>query len=267
MEFVLSWLAIIRSGVKSLTEGRSLWTRSRQAENARNSTIIRAKEPVIRRRFFFDSAACFIPREVSTLNSRVLAARRIFRVFSVFPDTAAMGETFAACFAGKCAARNTVMIPTAAPQRIPGILTEKRGIFVNSPFTKNRRITHNIQQLTTPSRQPSGTAVLHQFNASSLTNRMICFLLAPIQRSMPKNAVRWATLLFIQLAIIKIPAASMITKQRAARGYNPSVVLLLLAPNSARIAVFSFTFSSVRLYSCFKSPMVFLSPVSFWNRI
>ena len=217
IEFALSWLAMVISGLKLPTEGSILWTRSRQAENARNNTIIRAKEPVIRRRFFLDSAACFIPRDVSTLNSRVLAPWRIFRAISVFPDTAAMGETFAACFAGKCAARNTVTIPTAAPQRIPGILTEKRGISANFPFTKNRRIPHNIQQLTTPSRPPRGTAVLHQFSASSLTNRMICFLLAPIQRSIPKNAVRCATLLFIQLAIIKIPAASMITKQMAAR--------------------------------------------------
>ena len=41
------------------------------------------------------------------------------------PDTAATGETRAACFAGEWAAMNTVTTPTAAPLKIPLMLTAK----------------------------------------------------------------------------------------------------------------------------------------------
>ena len=58
MEFVSFSLAIVISGVNLLTaDGRSLFTTSRQAENVRNSTIVRAKEPVIKNKFFFLPAA------------------------------------------------------------------------------------------------------------------------------------------------------------------------------------------------------------------
>ena len=57
MEFESSGLVIAMSGVKSLTDGSSLWTMSRKAENVRNSMIVSAKEPVIRIRFFFDCIA------------------------------------------------------------------------------------------------------------------------------------------------------------------------------------------------------------------
>ena len=134
------------------------------------------------------------------------------------PDTAATGETRAACFAGEWAAMNTVTTPTAAPLRIPLMLTAKSGISTHSPFTKIFKTAHNIQQVMVPKAQPIGIAVLHQFNASSRTKRMICCLLAPIQRIIPKNAVRCVTLLFIQLEIIKTPETKMIMKQTAARG-------------------------------------------------
>ena len=101
MEFVSSWLAITISGVNLLyTDGSNLCTISRQAEKVRNNTIVRAKDPVIRNRFFLVPVAWWIPREVSTLKSLVFAAWITFFDDSAFPDTAATGETFAACFAG-----------------------------------------------------------------------------------------------------------------------------------------------------------------------
>ena len=109
-------------------------------------------------------------------------------------------------------------MPTTAPLRIPLMLTAKSGISTHSPFTKNLNIKHKIQQVTVPNAQPIGIAVLHQFNASRRTNLTICCLLAPIHRIMPKNFVRCATLLFIQLEIIKTPEIKMITKQAAASG-------------------------------------------------
>ena len=159
-----------------------------------------------------------MPSDVSTFKNLVLAAWLTFLDISALPDTAATGETIAACFAGEWAAINTVMTPTKAPQRIPFILTAKSGISTHSPFTKNLKIAHNIQQVTVPNTQPIGIAVLHQFSASSLTKRIICCLLAPIQRIIPKNFVRCATLLFIQLEIINTPAINIITKQATANG-------------------------------------------------
>ena len=152
------------------------------------------------------------------MRNLVFAAWTIFPDTPVLPDIAATGETFDACLAGDWAAINTVIIPTAAPQRIPFILTENSGISTHSPFTINFNTAHDTQQVTVPNAQPIGIAVLHQFNASSLTKRTICCLLAPIQRIIPKNFVRCATLLFIQLEIIKIPAIRMITKQATAKG-------------------------------------------------
>ena len=106
----------------------------------------------------------------------------------------------------------------AAPQSMPLMLTENSGISAHSPFTKNLNIRHDIQHITVPNAQPMGIAVLHQFSASSRTKRIICRLLAPMQRSMPKNFVRCATLLFMQPEIIKTPAIRIMTKQDIARG-------------------------------------------------
>lgn len=39
--------------------------------------------------------------------------------WSVFPDTAVIGDTFAACFAGAFAAISTVISPTKIPQAMP----------------------------------------------------------------------------------------------------------------------------------------------------
>ena len=255
------------SGVKSLTDGSSLCTRSRQAANDRKRAIVSANEPVIRNKFFFASVAWWIPKEVSILKTPDFAAQPPCFDVPVFPDTAATGETFAACFAGEWAAINTVTIPTTAPQRIPVTLTEKSGISAHSPFTRNLNIAHNIQQVIVPSIQPIGIAVLHQFNASSLTKCMICFLLAPIHLIIPKNFVRCATVLFMQLEIINTPEISIMTKQIAANGYSWFILSLLLAPNILKTAIFSFTFSSVKLYFSLKSAIVFFNLFSFWKRM
>ena len=117
-----------------------------------------------------------------------------------------IGDTFAACFAGAFAAISTVISPTKIPQTMPKILIPKRGISENSSLTTKRSTAHSPHVVTTPKIRPMGTAVLHQFNASRRTNRIICCLLIPMQRIIPKNLVLWATLLFILLEIIKTPA-------------------------------------------------------------
>ena len=89
---------------------------------------------------------------------------------------------------------------------MPKILIPKRGISENSSLTTKRSTAHSPHVVTTPKIRPMGTAVLHQFNASRRTNRIICCLLIPMQRIIPKNLVLWATLLFILLEIIKTPA-------------------------------------------------------------
>ena len=68
-----------------------------------------------------------------------------------------------------------------------------------------------------PSTRPTGTAVLHQLRASIRTMRTTCARLAPVQRSIPKNRVRWAMLLFMLPEIISTPASSTSTNSTAAR--------------------------------------------------
>ena len=46
-------------------------------------------------------------------------------------------------------------------------------------------------------------AVLHQLSDSSFTKCIICFLLIPIQRIIPKNSVRCATLLMYDLSFVE----------------------------------------------------------------
>ena len=137
-----------------------------------------------------------------------------------FPDTAVAGETLAARFAGACAARKTVTIPITAPDNIPGTLTPNTGIFSHSPPTIYFSPAQIIQETTTPRAVPTGTALLHQFNASSLTIRTIWLRLAPMQRSIPKNCVLRATLLFMLPEIIITPAARIMTNRTPARGYT-----------------------------------------------
>ena len=48
-------------------------------------------------------------------NAPARTGRRTRPVFSVFPETAATGDTFAACFAGTLAASSTVTSPMPPP--------------------------------------------------------------------------------------------------------------------------------------------------------
>ena len=63
---------------------------------------------------------------------------------------------------------------------------------------------------------PRGIALRHQFRASLLTYCRICFVSVPRHRIIPKNRVRWETLLFMLLEIIRIPAAMTRTESIAA---------------------------------------------------
>ena len=81
---------------------------------------------------------------------------------------------------------------------------------------KKRSSAQTAHVMSVPRIRPAGTAVLHQFSASSLTKRRICRRLAPTQRSMPKNFVRWATLLFMPPEIISTPASSTRKKRTKA---------------------------------------------------
>ncbi len=140
-------------------------------------------------------------------NTPTRTARRTRLVFPAFPETAAMGDTFAACFAGALAASSTVTVPMTIPLMIPTGLIPKRGIAVNSSRTTNRRNAHKIHVLTVPRAMPMGIAVLHQLRASSRTNHFNCRRLIPIQRIIPKNFVRWATVLLMLPEIISTPAS------------------------------------------------------------
>ena len=151
------------------------------------------------------------------MKRRLLAAWDTVFPISMLPDTAATGETFAARRAGECAAINTDITPTKTPLKMPSALNRNVNS-LNSPPTIFFRTTHTIHVTAILSAKPKGIAVLHQFRASSRTNCTICFLLAPMQRIMPKNFVRCETLLFIQLEIISTPAVKTKTDTTAASG-------------------------------------------------
>ena len=178
--------------------------------------MLRAKDPVIRSRFFFAETAWAIPRVISIFRNLVFILRPARIPSSVFPEAAVTGDTLAALFAGVLAARSTVRSPTAIPAAIPIPLIPNNGSAENSSPTPSRRMMHRIHVITIPSSTPSGIAILHQFSASSLTKRMICFLLIPRQRIRPKNCVRWATSLLILPAIISTPAVKINTNRTAA---------------------------------------------------
>lgn len=76
----------------------------------------------------------------------------------------------------------------------------------NSSRTTNHRMAHKTHVPAIPRATPAGMAVLHQFRASSRTNRRSCWRLMPMQRSIPKNLVRWATVLLMLPEIISTPA-------------------------------------------------------------
>ncbi|ACA55173.1 hypothetical protein CLK_0109 [Clostridium botulinum A3 str. Loch Maree] len=79
-----------------------------------------------------------------------------------------------------------------------------------------------------------------------MTKRIICCLLIPMQRIIPKNFVLWATLLFILLEIISTPAISISTNSTAAVEYRVCAATLLPSSCSARLpCLFSNLVSSI----------------------
>ena len=143
---------------------------------------------------------------MSIEKSPVLTLRRTSFVSFPFPETAMIGDTLPARFAGALAASSTVTVPIRTPLIIPIRLIPKRGMAVNSSLTINLRTAHRIHVLTVPNRMPTGIAVLHQLRASSFTKRASCLRLIPIQRIIPKNFVRCATVLLMLPEIISTPA-------------------------------------------------------------
>ena len=93
--------------------------------------MLSAKEPVIRNKFFFPEIAWLTPRRDSIFPKPTYGEWRIVFSWPAFPDTAVIGDTFAACFAGAFAAISTVISPTKIPQAMPKILMPKRGISEN----------------------------------------------------------------------------------------------------------------------------------------
>ena len=181
--------------------------------------MLNAKLAVIRAQFFLLAVAWRTPSASSTRPFPAWAARPT-GTFWVLPETAAIGETFAARFAGACAASSTVTTPTTAPAHRPAGLSCQTGVAANSPPMPYRSAAQIVQLAKVPSTRPMGTAVLHQLRASSRTNRMTCRLLMPMQRIMPKNWVRWARLLFMLPEIISTPASSTSTNSTAAIPYT-----------------------------------------------
>ena len=106
------------------------------------------------------------------------------------------------------------------------MLTPKRGMWENSSPTRKRRAAHSPQEQRIPRMRPMGTAVLHQFRASSLTKRMICLRLIPMQRIIPKNCVLWATLLLMLPEIIRTPAARISRHSTAAVSRSDCPIVL-----------------------------------------
>ena len=138
--------------------------------------------------------------------------------FSIVPETAAAGDTFAARFAGALAASKTVTTPITIPLITPGILMRPSGILENSSPTTKRNTMHPSQVKTIPETMPIGIATRHQFNASSFTKCRTWLLLIPMHRIIPKNFVLWATLLLMLPAIIKTPASKISTTSNIATG-------------------------------------------------
>ena len=93
--------------------------------------MLRANEPVISILFFLEALVCEIPKTVSILKRCGFAIRCTLFAFSQFPETAAIGDTFAARFAGAPAANSTVIMPIVIPAKIPPILTPKTGIEIS----------------------------------------------------------------------------------------------------------------------------------------
>lgn len=96
-------------------------------------------------------------------NIPVRTARLTRLAFCAFPETAATGDTFAACLAGALAASSTVTNPMTMPLIIPIGLIPKSGIVVNSSLTTNRSTAHKAHVQTVPSTMPMGIAAVAGF--------------------------------------------------------------------------------------------------------
>ncbi len=178
--------------------------------------MLKAKEPVTRKKFLLLPAAWCTPSAVSTLKTLVSAALFAACTVPALPDTAVRGDTPAAFFAGAPAARSTVTRPINVPATRLKTLTPNAGILSKSPGLNNRSIPQAAHTVTTPARSPAGTASLHQPSASLFTKQITCLFVAPRQRIIPKNSVLRAILLFMLAAIIKIPATATSTASTAA---------------------------------------------------
>ena len=131
----------------------------------------------------------------------------------------------------------------------------KAGILPKYSGLSCRKIKHNTQTNTIPPTAPSGIAKRHQFKASLRTNRITCLGVAPIQRTIPKNSVLCATLLFILLVIINTPAIRTRINNMTAAAYTCNIKALL-CPNSPSKSVFSSTCSSDNPNCCLISAML-----------
>ena len=112
----------------------------------------------------------------------------------------------AACCAGEWAAIKTVRTPSAKLRKMAGQLTPNTGRDEKIPGLINLKTAHKTQHIKMLRRIADGMASLHHPSASLRTNFRICFGVAPRQRSIPKNSVRWVILVFRLLVIISTPA-------------------------------------------------------------
>ena len=219
--------------------------------------MLSANDPDIRNRFFFAETAWETPSEDSTFKKRAFALCGLRFPSAALPDTAAIGETLAARFAGDWAAIHTVSTPSTAPLTMPTMLTPNTGISENSPPTRYRSTAFSPHARHVPSSTPIGTAVLHQFSASSRTKRTTCCLLMPTQRIMPKNCVRWAIVLFRLPEIISTPAISTSRNKIITSGYTFFTSVLSLSPASPMRIKFCWTSASARPHCSLISAIAF----------
>lgn len=97
-------------------------------------------------------------------------------------------------------------------------LSRRTGSKKNGQQTDN-----NTQTNTIPPTIPSGIAKRHQFKASLRTNRITCLDVVPMQRTIPKNSVLCATLLFILLVIINTPTIRTRINNMPATAYTCNI--------------------------------------------
>lgn len=86
----------------------------------------------------------------------------------------------------------------------------------NHTLLKCRIAAHSAHTTSMLRPSPTGMAVTHHCRASRRTKRAVWRRVAPRQRIRPKNAVRWLTLLFRLLEIIRMQVAMTTSESRAA---------------------------------------------------